>query len=506
MNFQQFSTLICFTFTILLNGTGCSNDCNSDLCSNRKQNNLCKFQSYQPASHCQDHERTVQTANEKRALLERINDRRNKIASGEIRSYPSAENMVKLMWNEELTKSAQRWADQCVKQTDGIDQKDTCRDLEYAPVGQNIATVYGESPGLSPQSLVDVWYMELLNTNASVILRYSSSRNKFSHYDYFTQLAWGLSNEVGCGGVKFTERLENSKSRIVNRLVCNFAPSGNNLDEAVYSVGPPCSRCPHNSKCDKEYKSLCSQVSHYDNNMRSNEAPSDDKISSNGSEVHSEIINDDDNIYFDFLSLSLSTKQPATLPSTQSTSICRDTLAIEELVELLKKKLSNDSKLKELLQNSTNAASNEEKESSVTDPVVAFFVSKIYSKKEPTTTTKTTQSDYVNSTLLVDLIEAVLFRSSGKSNTTSDSQEITSSISDVSPIKIKAALAEIKQNDDFTGHYFIPEDTTEDTTAETLYSYDDLSSIPASYVEFEIENLRRDKTTKDFLEDIIESE
>lgn len=39
-------------------------------------------------------------------------------------------------------------------------------------VGQNIATVQGDSPGLTPLALVDVWYMELLNINSSVISRF----------------------------------------------------------------------------------------------------------------------------------------------------------------------------------------------------------------------------------------------------------------------------------------------------------------------------------------------
>lgn len=39
-------------------------------------------------------------------------------------------------------------------------------------VGQNIATIYGDSPGLAPLSLVDVWYMELLNVNATILPHY----------------------------------------------------------------------------------------------------------------------------------------------------------------------------------------------------------------------------------------------------------------------------------------------------------------------------------------------
>lgn len=46
--------------------------------------------------------------------------------------------------------------------------------LESTSVGQNIATIYGESPGLTASSLVDLWYMELLNINASILQHYMS--------------------------------------------------------------------------------------------------------------------------------------------------------------------------------------------------------------------------------------------------------------------------------------------------------------------------------------------
>lgn len=39
-------------------------------------------------------------------------------------------------------------------------------------VGQNVATIYGEAPGLTISSLVDIWYMELLNMNSSLVSRY----------------------------------------------------------------------------------------------------------------------------------------------------------------------------------------------------------------------------------------------------------------------------------------------------------------------------------------------
>ena len=90
---------------------------------------------------------------------------------------------------------------------------------------------------------------------------------------------------------------------------------------------------------------------------------------------------------------------------------CKDVMAVDEFIELLKKKLSNDPMIKDLL--STNKSANSHAESSFNDVGVAAFVDRVYSKKEPSSTKRTVSSDYLNSTFLVDLIEAVIFRNGG---------------------------------------------------------------------------------------------
>lgn len=129
--------------------------------------------------------------------------------------------------------------------------------------------------------------------------------------------------------------------------------------------------------------------------------------------INTEAIEDDENItLFDYFPhLYQSTREPITIATTTVTNPCKDALAVDEFVELLKKKLTSDSMFKELLLSTKNPSHNVD--SSFSDPSVAAFVSRIYSKKEPTTTTKLPEYDYVNSTLLVDLVEAVIFRSAG---------------------------------------------------------------------------------------------
>lgn len=104
-----------------------------------------------------------------------------------------------------------------------------------------------------------------------------------------------------------------------------------------------------------------------------------------------------------------------TITTTKKVSSCKDIMAVDDFVELLKKKLSTDPMFKEIL--FTTKYSPLGNSDNPYDASVAALVSKIYSKKTYPTTTKMPDSEYVNSTLLVDLVEAVIFRSGGTYNT-----------------------------------------------------------------------------------------
>ena len=114
---------------------------------------------------------------------------------------------------------------------------------------------------------------------------------------------------------------------------------------------------------------------------------------------------------FDYFSHLYDYTKQMISPRTKPHS-CKDIMAVDDFVELLKKKLSNDPMIKDLI-STNNKSINSHSENSFHDVGVAAFVDRVYSKKEVPTTRKTVSSDYVNSTFLVDLIEAVIFRNGG---------------------------------------------------------------------------------------------
>ncbi|XP_045521985.1 peptidase inhibitor 16-like isoform X2 [Pieris brassicae] len=466
---------------------------------------ICKFQEG-PASNCYMYETLLKSDKDREEILDKINSRRNKVASGAIRSLPPAKDMLKLEWNDELALLAQRWADQCLSN----DLIDEC--TGNGTIGQNIGTLYGEAPRLSPATLVDLWYMELLSFNSSIISDYRpSTKSRLAHYEDFTQLIWAKNRQVGCGAVKFQERSGN-KNRTVQRLVCNFLPGGNINKQSVYNEGNPCSDCPDKSDCDSKYTYLCGQISILKENVERRENNLYSKILITKTSIDLDTDKDYSNeklressndtetdIAFDLYAYLFNVSNYEDTTKKESTTFCKNLLAVDEFVDLLRKKLSTDNIFRDLLL--TKAPSGE---SQYTDAKVDAIVSKIYSKKTTSTTTKPTDRDVMNSTLLADLVEAVIFRNRDKMT----SLEVvfpSTEVIEAKTVQMQAELGEIQRNLEFTGHYFFPEDSEDDQT-DTTESYYDQSNIPVSEIIMELEELKRKQQTRDFVEEILESD
>jgi len=65
--------------------------------------------------------------------LEEHNRLRQSLANGKVKGQPGALNMREMVWDEELARISQRWADQCMP---GHDQR---RNVDRYAVGQNVA-------------------------------------------------------------------------------------------------------------------------------------------------------------------------------------------------------------------------------------------------------------------------------------------------------------------------------------------------------------------------------
>ncbi|XP_068631454.1 uncharacterized protein [Battus philenor] len=203
-----------------------------------------------PSSACVYYDKNRKlTVEDIKLILDRINYRRNFIASRLSKYLPGAANMRKIVWSDDLAYSAQRWVDQCDSST-RPDKEDDCRNLESSKVGQNIATMSNLSSNFNIDSFIEMWYMQSQDYSGSVSY-YNQSDYKSK---YFTQLIWADTDSVGCGQASFYVK---NLHKILRRLVCNFSPKGNIHGKPIYLIGYPATQCPEDMIQDNSFKGLC---------------------------------------------------------------------------------------------------------------------------------------------------------------------------------------------------------------------------------------------------------
>ncbi|XP_063824623.1 venom allergen 3-like [Ostrinia nubilalis] len=229
------------------------NYCAAKMCGHTNAHTFCQFQPG-PSERCRGYMDAHLTNEEKVRVVARLNRRRSEAASGRLRRLPPAGNMLKLRWVEELAREAQRWADQC-RPPRTPDERDACRDLYSTTVGQCVASVVGEAPGLRVESMVDMWYMQSILYKGNVT-SYMIPMSNVTFYGDFAQMIWARSYMVGCGRSRFMSEL-NGRLRSVERLVCNFAPRGPVQSRALWIPAAPATACPARSMPDPELTTLC---------------------------------------------------------------------------------------------------------------------------------------------------------------------------------------------------------------------------------------------------------
>ncbi|PNF13786.1 hypothetical protein B7P43_G12434 [Cryptotermes secundus] len=213
----------------------------SSVCSDHT---MCKYQGY--GSKCGQPIHSGVTSNsDKQKIVDAHNNLRRKVAKGQETQgkpgpQPSAANMKKISWDNELATVAQRWADQCSF------GHDACRNVGRFYVGQNVyqSSTKGSSPNGQQdwQSAVQAWYNEVkdFSKNSVSPFKYSSGAGHYS------QVVWATSDKIGCGFTAYA----GSDGWYNKMYVCNYGPGGNVIggSSSMYTIGGACSKCSGN--CD----------------------------------------------------------------------------------------------------------------------------------------------------------------------------------------------------------------------------------------------------------------
>uniref|UniRef100_A0A8C8RZG0 ShKT domain-containing protein n=1 Tax=Pelusios castaneus TaxID=367368 RepID=A0A8C8RZG0_9SAUR len=171
-----------------------------------------------------------------------IIDKHNELRRG---VNPTASNMLKMVWNSEAERNAQRWANQCKLSISPRNE----RVVNGSPCGENIMQA---TYPLTWSDAIQSWYNQVAN------FKYGTGAIKDNApIAGYTQVVWYNSYQVGCA-VAYCPR-----SQYQYFYVCQYCPAGNNVGEISkpYKQGPPCGACPN--ACDQR---LCTNPCKYRDN------------------------------------------------------------------------------------------------------------------------------------------------------------------------------------------------------------------------------------------------
>ncbi|XP_065941857.1 cysteine-rich venom protein latisemin [Magallana gigas] len=149
-------------------------------------------------------------------------------------SKNGVQNMLKMVWDPEVAKIAQRWAENCKTEHDGNRER-------FIPgrftLGQNLA--YNHFGSMTWDAVVKLWYDEEKD------FVYGGNTNDYMKIGHYTQLVWAESYVLGCGY---------SVCNGTHFYVCNYGPAGNSpssrLGTPYEKHGAPCKSSDGNGLCE----------------------------------------------------------------------------------------------------------------------------------------------------------------------------------------------------------------------------------------------------------------
>ncbi|MBN3290263.1 CRLD1 protein, partial [Polypterus senegalus] len=171
------------------------------------------------------------TESDKQVILDLHNKLRGQV-------YPPSSNMEFMVWDTELERTAEAWAETCL--------------WEHGPasllpsIGQNLGAHWGRYR--PPTFHVQAWYDEVRDYT----FPYPQECNPYCPFrcsgpvcTHYTQVVWATSSRIGCAiNLCYNMNIWGQIWPKAVYLVCNYSPKGNWWGHAPYKHGRPCSACP----------------------------------------------------------------------------------------------------------------------------------------------------------------------------------------------------------------------------------------------------------------------
>jgi len=247
------------------------NTAKNKYCRYGKDNTMCRFCGVN-TGQCGSQICTlgITSDEDKAAIVNKHNELRRKVAKGEETqgvkgAQPPAANMNELVWDDEVAKMAQTWAEQCAATPHDTNRKmiDILRGNPRGMYcGQNVFNSYASGGGAQPyiglETAVQKWFDEVKDFDKAGVNSYGyygSNNGKMT--GHYTQVVWGSVTKIGCG---YIYRIEpdtgNYPGWYSETIVCNYCRGGNMVGSEIYKTGTAGSDCPADHPNNKD--GLCS--------------------------------------------------------------------------------------------------------------------------------------------------------------------------------------------------------------------------------------------------------
>ncbi|XP_048780979.2 peptidase inhibitor R3HDML-like [Ostrea edulis] len=155
---------------------------------------------------------------------------------------PTATNMRKMKWSDELAQVAQNYANKCIWGHNSARTSDTkALTSQFSYVGENLYVTSRSS--VLPSSAVESWDDEKSDYSYGT----QACTGVCGHY---TQVVWANSEYVGCASStcsSFTGLSSSFNGGTI--VVCNYGPGGNYGGQKPFESGTSCNSCPSGYSC-----------------------------------------------------------------------------------------------------------------------------------------------------------------------------------------------------------------------------------------------------------------
>ena len=174
-------------------------------------------------------------------------------------TYPTASNMNKLTWDDELAKEAEIYAKMSIQKLSGSDQI-------YQEVGENYIIMNKQKTSIidagdhNYTSLIAGWFNEAQLFHGNLTSYAKEDLTLTERTSHFTQIVWAATSEIGCGIMDCVESTNFKKKTYYTQnfaFFCLYKTAGNIDGQTVYHIGPVCSEC---KKCSDEFPGLCENI------------------------------------------------------------------------------------------------------------------------------------------------------------------------------------------------------------------------------------------------------